>query len=155
MLPVQHVPTSEHSELPERVLTWQKADLLSPYEAIDRWFHHDPPVLEEHGPEHCLEHLALMAVSAEWLTRWQPISMHRAILAGATPDQVADAAGTSVRNAFEQWKHWADTQRHSIIAGRPGVTKDAYETVRARFAVSVGHMPAIRLRRWVPPELDG
>jgi hypothetical protein len=58
-----------------------------------------------------------MTVAAEWLTRWQPISMHRALLAGATPDQ---AAGASVRGMFEQWKRWANGQRHSLIAGRPG-----------------------------------
>jgi hypothetical protein len=51
-----------------------------------------------------------MTVAAEWLTRWQPVSVHRALLAGATPDQVADAAGTSVGGMYEQWKQWADGQ---------------------------------------------
>jgi hypothetical protein len=60
--------------------------------------------LHEHEPEHHLEELVLMTVSAEWLTRWQPISMHRAILAGATPEQVADAAGASVREVFGRWE---------------------------------------------------
>ena len=41
-----------------------------------------------------------MTVSAEWLTRWQPVSMRRALLAGATPDQVAAAAGTSVHGVI-------------------------------------------------------
>ena len=73
----------------------------------------------QHEPEHHLDELALMTVLAEWLTRWQPISMHRALLAGATPDQVAEAAGTSVRGVYELWKQWADGQRHSLMAGRP------------------------------------
>ena len=38
------------------------------------------------------------------LIRWPPISMHRALLAGAAPDQAADATGTSVRGMYEQWK---------------------------------------------------
>jgi hypothetical protein len=88
-------------------------------------------------PEHHLEELALMTVSAEWLTRWQPISMHRAILAGAIPDQVAAAAGLSVREVFEQSECWAEGQRRSIIAGRPGVTVEEYATVRTRFAPPV------------------
>jgi hypothetical protein len=78
-----------------------------------------------------------MTASAEWLTRWQPISMHRALLAGATPDQVAEAAGTSVRGMYEQWKQWADgRKRRSLIAGRPGVTQEAYETIQARFVAA-------------------
>ena len=46
--------------------------------------------------------------------------MHRALLAGASPGQVAEAAGTSVRPMYEQRKQWVDGQRHSLIAGQPG-----------------------------------
>ena len=60
-----------------------------------------------------------------------------ALLAGATPPQVAEAAGTSVRGMYEQWRQWADGQRHSLIAGRPGVTQEVYETIQACF-VAVG-----------------
>ncbi len=132
----------------ERILTRRQADLLPVYEVVGRWLHREPAFLHEHEPEHHLEELALMTVAAEWLTRWQPISMHRALLAGATPDQVADAAGTSMRGVYEQWKQWADGQRHSLSAGRPGVTKEAYETIHARFMtvdeellVRSGHQP--------------
>ena len=120
----------------ERVLTRRQADLLPVYDVVGRWLHREPTFLHEHEPEHHLEELALMTVAAEWLTRWQPISMHRALLAGATPDQVAEAAGTSVRGMYEQWKQWADGQRHSLIAGRPGVTQEVYETIQARFAAA-------------------
>ena len=58
--------------------------------------------MHEHESEHHLEELALMTVAAEWLARWQPISMHGALLAGATPDKVAEASGTSVRGVYEQ-----------------------------------------------------
>ena len=77
---------------------------------VGRWLHREPAFLHEHEPEHHLEELALMTVAAEWLTRWQPISMHRALLAGATPEQVADAAGTSVSGVYEQWQQWTDEQ---------------------------------------------
>jgi hypothetical protein len=86
------------------------------YEVVGRWLDREPAFLYEHEPEHHLEELALMTVSAEWLTRWQPISMHRALLAGANPEQVAEAAGTSVQSVYEQWKQWADGQRRSLIA---------------------------------------
>lgn len=138
---MQSVPQATTSDATEhagtRVLTRQQADLLPVYEAVERWLHHEPAFLHEDEPEHHLEELALMTISAEWLTRWQPISMHRAMLAGATPDQVADAAGRTVRDVFKQWERWADMQRHSIIAGHPGVAEEEYETVRERFAAAV------------------
>jgi len=66
----------------ERILTRRQADLLPVYDAVGRWLHREPAFLHEHEPEHHLEELALMTVSAEWLTRWPPISMHQALLAG-------------------------------------------------------------------------
>ncbi len=71
--------------LTERVLTRRQADLLPVYDVVGRWLYREPAFLHEHQPEHHLEELALMTVSAEWLTRWQPISLHPALLAGATP----------------------------------------------------------------------
>jgi hypothetical protein len=132
---VRDLTSNEAAEVPPaRVITWEEADRLSPYEAIERWRRHESALLHEGEHEHHLEELALMTVSAEWLTRWQPIAMHRAIRAGATPQQVADAAGMGVRRAFERWERWADIQRDSIVAGRPGVTEAEYQAVRARFA---------------------
>jgi hypothetical protein len=64
-----------------RILTRRRADLLLVYDVVGRWLHREPAFLHEHKPEHHLEELALMTVSAEWLPRWQPISMHRALLA--------------------------------------------------------------------------
>ena len=81
------------------MLTRRQADLLPGYDVVGRWLHWEPAFLREHEPEHHLEELALMTVAAEWLTRWQPMSMHRALLAGATPNQVAEASRTSVRGA--------------------------------------------------------
>ncbi len=120
----------------ERVLTRRQADLLPVYDVVGRWLHREPAFLHEHEPEHHLEELALMTVSAEWLTRWQPITMHRALLAGATPGQIAEAAGTSVHGMYEQGQQWADGQRHSLIAGRPEMTQEAYETIQARLVAA-------------------
>jgi hypothetical protein len=137
MQPVPHTSPSEATgNSHARVLTWQQADRLSPSEAVQCWLNHEPAALHAHEPEHHLEELALMTVSAEWLTRWQPISMHQAILSGATPDQVADAAGTNVRTAFERWQDWADRQRHFNFAGCSGVTGEEYEAVRSCFAAA-------------------
>jgi hypothetical protein len=105
-----------------------------PYDVIDQWRKHEPAALHETEPEHHLEELALSTVAAEWLTRWQPIAMHRAIIAGATPAQVSDAAGMSIRDVYERWHKWADGQRQLFIGGRPAVSEEAYVTVLTRFA---------------------
>ncbi len=134
--------TSTAAEIADqpRVLTRRDADQLSVYEAVSRWLNREPSFMHEDDPEHHLEELALMTMAAEWLTRWQPISMHRALLAGAMPEQVADAAGTTVRDVYEQWEQWAHEQRGSIVAGRPGVTQQAYEAVQARFSADRGSL---------------
>jgi hypothetical protein len=127
-------PTMPSSATGTRILTWQQADSLAPYDVIERWRTHAPAALHENEPEHHLEELALSTVTAEWLTRWQPIAMHRAILAGATLAQVSEAAGMSVRDVYERWQKWADGQRQFFIGGRPGVSEEAYATVLTSFA---------------------
>jgi hypothetical protein len=56
-------------------------------------------------------------LSAVGLTHLQPISVHPAILAGAIPEQVAEAAGINVRAVYGMWERWADGQRRIMIAG--------------------------------------
>ena len=87
----------------ERVLTRRQADLLPMYDVVGRWLHREPAFLHEHEPEHHLEELALMTVSAEWLTRWQPISMHRALLAGRPV--VTQERPRPSRHAFSELPH--------------------------------------------------
>jgi hypothetical protein len=73
------------------------------YDAVGRWLHREPDFLHEREPEHHLEELALMTVAAEWLTRWQPISMHRALLAGR-PAKTQERPRPS-RRAFSELPH--------------------------------------------------
>jgi hypothetical protein len=131
MLPI--TPTTPNDPNDSRVAAWQEAVHLDPREAIDRWRNRQPGS-HATDPEHHLEELALMTVAAEWLTRSQPVSVHRAILAGATPAQVADAAGTGVGDVYERWQKWADTERSIMIDGRPSISEEAFVTVLTRFA---------------------
>jgi hypothetical protein len=126
-------PTTPADPNGSRILTRQEADHLDPCEAID-WLRNREPGFHAAGPEHHLEALALMTVVAEWLTRGQPAAVHRAILAGATPAQVAAAAGIGVRDVYERWQEWADTERSVIIGGRPSVSEEAFVMVLTRFA---------------------
>ena len=59
----------------ERILTRWQADLLPAYDVVGRWLHREPAFLHEHEPEHHLEEMALMTVSAEWC-RCLPADAH-------------------------------------------------------------------------------
>lgn len=44
-----------------------------------------------------------MSALARWLVRWQPIQLHRAILAGTGLEEVAAALGGGIDDAFGLW----------------------------------------------------
>jgi hypothetical protein len=73
---------------------------------------------------------------AKWLTRWQPIAIHSAVLAGARMEAVAGALGNSLQVSFDRWQEWATWQRDFIAGGEPGITEDEYEAVARRFAAA-------------------
>ena len=77
-----------------------------------------------------------MSALAEWLTRWQPIAIHGAVMASARMDAIAGALGESLQVAFDLWHEWASRQRSFIISGKPGVTEHEYEAVARRFATA-------------------
>ena len=88
-----------------------------------------------------LVELACMSALARWLVRWQPIQLHRAVLAGAGLKAVAAALGGSVGDAFRLWHPWAVQQRESVICGMPGVTAEEFETVACAFATAGNSVP--------------
>ena len=74
-----------------------------------------------------------MSALASWLYRWQPIAVHGAILAGAKPEDVAEALGDSIEATFERWRKWAERQRDYIVSDRPTMTKEEFDFVTHRF----------------------
>ncbi len=48
-----------------------------------------------------------MSALGTWLRRWQPLAIHGAMLAGAKPEAVVGALGSSFEVAFERWYEWA------------------------------------------------
>lgn len=58
-----------------------------------------------------LRQAARESVIAARMSARAAVSVHRALLAGATLAQVADAAGVSNAEAAERWRSWADGQR--------------------------------------------
>lgn len=93
-----------------------------------------------------LAELACMSALARWVTRWQPIHIHRAVLAGAKPEAAAAALGGTIDEAFRFWHSWATGQRELVIGGKPGVTAKDYETVAGVFAAAGVTVPGLEAR---------
>jgi hypothetical protein len=77
-----------------------------------------------------------MSALADQLTRSAALGMHRALLAGASPEQVAAARGVTVGQAGEQWRTWASGQRKRWLTTPPdgagsGLSAQEYDTVAA------------------------
>lgn len=82
------------------------------------------------GAGYCLRQAALESVIAQRMAARAVVSIHRALLAGATLAQVADVAGMTCAEAAERWRSWADGQRR---LGRqvPGLGLSEREFLRA------------------------
>jgi hypothetical protein len=116
-------------------VTFDDAEALNPFDLARLWGDRLAWPLNGAASDEVAE-LACMSALARWLDRWQPIHIHRAVLAGAEPEGVAAALGGSVAEAFGCWHRWAAGQREVVICGKPGVTAEEYETVVRVFAAA-------------------
>jgi hypothetical protein len=96
---------------PEWVATFDEATRLSPYEAARRWadrtrYPTPPDVVRE------LDDLALTCALNSWTARWRPTTVHTALLAGASMEQVCAATGMGFAELAAEWREWARGQRH-------------------------------------------
>jgi hypothetical protein len=80
-----------------------------------------------------LADLAVTTAIGMWLTCWRQIHVHRAVMAGASLEQVCAAVGEDPETVRALWQRWADGQRHRWVRGRPGVSGDEYAAVAAAF----------------------
>jgi hypothetical protein len=130
-----------------RVVTFNEAEELGAFELARQWTDRlSWPTLDGTAPDELAE-LAYMSALACWLARWEPIQIHRAVLAGAEPEAVAAALGGSVAEAFSLWHPWAVRQRESVVCGKPGVTADEYDSVVRVFAAAGVPVPGEEPRR--------
>jgi hypothetical protein len=129
------IPFRKRPETPARPITVNAAEDLGAFDLAQLWADRTAWPLNERTPYDELAELAWMSALAAWLQRWLPIAIHGAMRAGAKPEAVAGALGTSVEEAYQRWHEWASRQRDFIINGKPGVTEDEYEAVAGRFAV--------------------
>ena len=137
------IPSHKHSETPERPITFNAAEDLGAFELAQLWADRTAWPLSDRTAYDELAELAVMSALAKWLTRWQPIAIHSAVLAGARIEAIAGALGNSLQVAFDRWHEWATRQRDFIVGGKPGIMEDEYEAVVRQFA-AVGIGPAER-----------
>lgn len=130
------------ASVPERPITFRAAEDLGAFELAQLWADCTAWNLNERTAYDELAELACMSALAEWLTRWQPIAIHSAVLAGARMEAIAGALGSSLQEAFDRWHDWALRQHVFIIDGKPGITDREYETVACRFAAVGIELPA-------------
>jgi hypothetical protein len=119
-------------------LTFAEAEQHNPFASLIE-LHDHAMALDVEGkrpdnPRHHLAELALSAAVVAWWSRWQPISIHRAFVAGASLADVAAAIGSTEADAYDRWSRWADTQTKLIVAGHPSVEPSAVTAIRVRLA---------------------
>jgi len=122
------------SGAPERPITFRAAEDLGAFELAQLWVDRAAWPLNERTAYDELAELACMSALAKWLTRWQPLAIHGAVLAGAGTEAIAGALGSSLQAAFDRWHEWALRQRDFITGGKPGITEEEYDIVAKRFA---------------------
>jgi len=77
---------------------------------------------EDYPPLTAAEHLELIALGGVMARHYRhPALVHHAVIAGATWDQVAAAAGTSADQARQAYREWAEGQ-HRLRSDFPGGT---------------------------------
>ena len=117
------------------IVTCEAAEELNPYAVARHWA--EPMCLRlERSARDELSELACMSALAQWLARWQPINIHRALLKGASVEDVAAAFGGSADETARAWYQWADGQRRWSTGGRLGLTAGEYEKISAIFTAA-------------------
>jgi hypothetical protein len=102
---------------------------------------------EDYPPLTVAEHLELIALG-ERIARYyrHPALVHHAVIAGATWEQIAGAAGTSADQARQDYQAWAEGQRQlrgDFPGGTIGLGEDEYAAaLEAAGSPQAGPVPA-------------
>lgn len=89
--------------------TFEQARSANPYTLARRWS--DSAGTSPTDRDGQLDEVATMAALSWWMTHWLPISVHRALMAGASIEEVAEASGMQFAQVTNAWRTWADGQR--------------------------------------------
>jgi hypothetical protein len=128
-------PVTSAGLIGDRWVSFDAVD-ASPYELARYWGERGAWPVEPRRTDE-LRELAVMSRLADWLLRWQPILIHRAVLAGAGVGDVSAAAGVEAAVVVSRWRRWAQGQRRlyesnggpSPAAVRLGLGPDEFDRV--------------------------
>lgn len=121
----------------DRPVTFGAAEEIGAFELARQWADRMSWAWqEERTARDRLVELAYMSALAAWLRRWQPIDIHGALLADARLEDVSAALGSSIDEAFRDWRERASGQRKFAVAGKLGITEEEYATVADIFAAA-------------------
>jgi hypothetical protein len=117
-------------------LTFPEAESHGAFRLLTELYEHVSATDEQKmgDPGYRLTELALAAAAVAWWTRWQPIAIHRALLAGASLGNVAAAIGTDESEAYQRWDAWAERQARFVVCDRPGVKAEDVAAIREQWA---------------------
>src|SRR6266545_3277080 len=114
-------------------VTFAEAEAHNPFALLTELHDHAMALrLHEKPPTFHLTELALSAAVVAWWSRWQPISMHRAFLSGASLTEVAASVGTTEAEVYQRWERWAERQSELTINGRTPVEPNQIAKIRER-----------------------
>jgi hypothetical protein len=88
-----------------------------------------------------LTELALSAAVVSWWARWQPLTMHKALLGGATLTDIAAATGLTEDEVNKRWSDWADVQCALNIGGHPALDPATVADIRTRLLPAATELP--------------
>jgi len=125
----------EHDRPPIRYLD---AERINPFRVLLDLHNHATRQPAVPRPDDVLAELALAAAVVSWWTRWQPMSIHAALCAGADLADIAAATGLDSAEVVRRWQRWTDVQTRLLIGGRPAVDADEVRAVQRRLAAEVG-----------------
>ncbi|MEU5908946.1 hypothetical protein [Micromonospora sp. NPDC047527] len=124
--------TDEHDRPPIRYID---AERINPFRVLLDL--HDHATRRPAVPrlDDVLAELALAAAVVSWWTRWQPMSIHAALRAGADLSDIAAATGLDPADVVRRWLQWTDIQTRLTIGGRPAVDVEEVRTIGRRLRV--------------------
>src|ERR1700722_6231258 len=82
------------SGTPERPITFRAAEELGAFEFAQLWTDRTAWPINERTQYDELSELTVMSALGRWLRLWQPLAIHGAMLAGASPEAVVGLSAT-------------------------------------------------------------
>jgi hypothetical protein len=115
--------TDEHDRPPIRYID---AERINPFRVLLDLHDHATRRPAVPRPDDVLAELALAAAVVSWWTRWQPMSIHTALRAGADLADITAATGLDPAEVIRRWQRWTDGRLRPADLGR----RDAHRCLR-------------------------